>query len=617
MSITLFKEFAVGMTDYIARHNANYGVIEDNINAILAMLTGQVGGDLSVPRGLKEIFDRKGIIGQDSYDFDEGTLSGPDYILTVDPGAYWNGSGSFKFKNTSTSLSLAGKESGTYYIYLDGSGTPALSATVQADTIRSFYWNASTHQVSQKQLYTGVSILFDGDDYADMLTSAAKGKSYARVADRLEEIEAGQDVFSGYYAQDLPHSGLNFKYKAGKVRNDAVITDTPAGQVALTNNATNYVEVNPADGAVSANTTGFTSGRIPLYQVLTSGGAITTVIDKRTPAIAGTGGGGGGHTQNTDTGTTSDTFTIDMDAAGNPTGRAGLEVENGNNPNAMLKFNRDTGHWEYSEDGGASWKVLGEPDLSLGAQEFTKYIPKNDPPEVYYETNRGSSTDYETIDLTSYLESPQFGVKAVLLRVFFRDTSPSANTKVLFRKGGGPESPATAYTVWSDESEAEPKPADLIIPLGDGDTVDFWVYASGSNTATLQVFLLGFFEIVYGVGTQEKTLNQSNLSVPANSTQNFTLEAFCNRGLVHYLKVEETSGNPTNVYDVHLYADSGFSNLLYKAEGIVPAQDPFEDWLPFWVYDAGGERKIRVQIVNHDTNYTGLYSLTLKAEQFA
>jgi hypothetical protein len=351
--------------------------------------------------------------------------------------------------------------------------------------------------------------------------------------------------------------------------------------------------------------------------VATAAGAIDTVSDKRTPAIAGTGGGGGGHTQNTDVGTTADTFTIDLDAAGNPTGRAGIEVENGDDPNAALKFNRETGRWQFSEDGGASWRNLGEADLSLGAQEFTKFVPQDDPPQVYYETERGPSSDYETIDLTSNLGAPQFGVKAVLLRVFFRDSAPSAGTKVMFRKGGGPASPATAFTVWSDESEAEPKPADLIIPLGDGDTIDFWVFASGSDTATLQIFLLGCFEIIYGVGTQEKTLTQTNLNVAANSTQDFTLENFCSRGLVHYLKVEETSGNPANVYDLHLYADSGFSTLLYKAEGIVPASDPFEDWLPFWVYDAGGDRKLRVRIINKDAGQAGTYALTVKAEQFA
>lgn len=617
MSVTLFKAFIQGMTDYIAKHNSNYSVIESNLNYILGILTGQSGGDLAVPLGLKEIFDRKGLIGIGSYDFGEGTLTGPNYNLGVASGACWSGT-AFLYKATGTTLSLAGRATGTYYVYLDGGGAPALSDTVKDNTLWSFHWDAGSHQVSNKQLYTGVSVLFDGDDYHDMLDSAVRSKSFTRVADRLEEIEQGQDVFSGYYAQDLPHSGLNFKYQAGLVRNDSAVSFTPAGQVALADNATNYVEVDPADGLVSTNTTGFTSGRVPLYVVATASGAIDTVSDKRTAAIAGTGGGGGGgHTQNTDLGTTADTFTIDRDAAGSPTGRAGIEVENGDDPNAALKFNRDTGRWEYSEDGGASWSVLGEVNLSLAAQQFTRFVPLENPPEVRTDTARGSSIDCEPIDLSGYLGSSQFGVNAVVLRVFFNDTAPGVNTKVLFKKGGGAFSPATAFTAWSDEANSGPKPADLVVPLGDDDTVEFFVFASGPDTANLRVFLLGYFEEVYGVGTQEKTFTQSNIPCPANSQADLVFENFVNRGLVHYFRIEETSGLPSNVYDVHLYADAALATLLYKVEGVIPGSDPFEDWLPFWVYDSGTERKLRIRIVNHDLSQAGTFAITVKAEQFA
>jgi hypothetical protein len=52
MGVTLFKVFIQGMTDYIAKHNSNYSVIESNLNYILGILTGQSGGDLAVPLGL-------------------------------------------------------------------------------------------------------------------------------------------------------------------------------------------------------------------------------------------------------------------------------------------------------------------------------------------------------------------------------------------------------------------------------------------------------------------------------------------------------------------------------------------------------------------------------------
>ena len=75
-------------------------------------------------------------------------------------------------------------------MYLDASGNPVVGNSVQVDTIWQFEWNSSTHVVSAKALYAGVSILFDGDDYADQLTSAARNKSFTKVADRLEADRA-------------------------------------------------------------------------------------------------------------------------------------------------------------------------------------------------------------------------------------------------------------------------------------------------------------------------------------------------------------------------------------------------------------------------------------------
>jgi hypothetical protein len=615
-TVTLFKAFVQGMTDYIAKHNANYSTIESTLNYILGMLTGATGGDLSVPSGLKEIFDRKGLIGVGSYDFSEGVLSGPEYSLGVNAGAYWSGT-NFLSKASATNLSLAGRASGDYFVNLDASGVPSVSDAASGDCIRQFHWDAGSHMVSGKAIHSGVAILFDGDDYADQLTSAARARTFTKVADRLEEIELLLGEISGFYAQGT-HNGLDFYYRGGKVRNDSSVYSTTDGHLTLADNATNYVELDPATGQVSRNTTGFTSGRIPLYQVTTASGAISSVMDWRTWALAGTGGGGGGHTQNTDVGTTAEEFEIDRDAAGTPTGRAGLKVNNGDDPAGHLKYNRDTRRWEYSNDGGDSWWALGEVDLSLAAQQFTRYMPQDDPPLVYSEVERGSTPglDYEAIDLSSYLGDPQFGVNAVVLRVFFRDAAPGIGTKVMFRKGGSAASPATAFTVWSDESDAEQKAADIIVPLGDVKTVEFFLFASGADTASLAVYLLGFFEEVMGVGTQEKTISRTNIEVGAGATLDLTIDAFCNRGLVHYFKIQETGGQATNVYDVHLYADADFSVLLYKVENIIPGT-PFEDYLPFWIYDQLAGRQLRVRIVNRDTLHQGIYSLDVKAEQFA
>ncbi|RJR45461.1 MAG: hypothetical protein C4567_03135 [Deltaproteobacteria bacterium] len=607
--VSLFLEWVFGMTDYIERHQANYALIETTLNQILGQLTGQSGG-LAVPYGLQEIYDRKGIIGRDSYDFAEGQLTGPDYNFQVGAGAYW-GDGAFYRKTAASTLSMAGKDTGTYYLNLDAAGNPLVSSAADVTTTRQFSWDAATHTVSTKALYPGVNILFDGDDYADLLTSAAKGKNFTRVADRLEELEQGQDIFGGYYAQDLPHSGLNFKFKAGQVRNDSVITDTPAGQVTLAASQTNYVEVDPATGTVSANQAGFTSGRIPLYQVTADGAGITGVTDKRTPAIAGTGGGGGGHTQGTDTGTTAPTFTIDHDAAGNPTGRAGLEVENGDNPNAALKFNRDTGKWEYTEDGGASWKELGDVTLDLGSQELTKYVPFEDPPLVLEELGRGPSIDYEDLDLSPWISAP-LGVAAAILRVQYWDTGSGDGG--LFKKKGSPASPALAFTV----AEGQYRLLNIVLPLDENNECQYFLNASGADTAYIRVFLIGYLEKVTGVGTQDISKTWPDLALGAGTTVDFNLTGFINRGLAHYLKIRETGGTATGIYDLHLYGRDTFldADLLYKAEGIDPAAD-FEDWLPFWLQDKDFSRELHARIINHDGVNAGTYEMTLAAEQFA
>ena len=88
------------------------------------------------------------------------------------------------------------------------------------------------------------------------------------------------------------HSGLDFAYGIGVVRADNVVNKVVAGTVTLTDDSTNYVEVD-SDGVVTSNTTGYTSGQIPLFTVITVSGAITEVIDDRSFFSIGGGGGGG------------------------------------------------------------------------------------------------------------------------------------------------------------------------------------------------------------------------------------------------------------------------------------------------------------------------------------
>ena len=89
-------------------------------------------------------------------------------------------------------------------------------------------------------------------------------------------------------------TGLDLTVRAGRIHNDNVVTDKNDQTVALTDDTTNYVEID-ASGVASANTSSFTSGSIPIAEVVTASGAISTVTDKR--SWFRTGGGSGGLTQ--------------------------------------------------------------------------------------------------------------------------------------------------------------------------------------------------------------------------------------------------------------------------------------------------------------------------------
>ena len=574
------------------------------VNTLEQRLQGVSSGSGTLAAGLQEIFDRLGIIGTGSYDFDAGVKATEQ--LSVAAGGYWDGLAYYSTALAAT-LSLAGLDTGTYYVNIDSAGVPSISASYGTSTTRQFAWDADTKTVSAKALYTGVSILFDGDDY-----QACRG-AYDSLAERLAAMALNTDPFSGYYAQGT-HDGLDFYYAAGKVRDDSVISDTGAGDVALADDDTNYVEVDPATGVVSANQVGFTSGLVPLYVVITASGEITDITDQRTAAMVGVAGVGGGHTQGTDTGTTATDFLIDSDAAGNPTGRAGLEVENGDDPNASVKFNRDTGQWEISTDGGVTWSPVLTTDLiNQEGQEWTKWVQLASPPTVYEASGRGSSEANETLDISSHLtEAPQ-GCALVMLRVWFFDSGDTGAELIsLMQTGGIPV--VDAQSVWSAENHPS---LILLAPSVDGE-IDFAVVASGEDTAAVKIMLLGYAAKVTGVGTLDRTFTSSGLAVGAGATVDFDLTGFMNRGLVRYLNVTETGGLMAGTYDVEIYARDTFqaSDLLYQAQGLAPGVF-FIDRLPFGVEDADGSRELHLRLINNDGSNAGTFSITIKAEQFA
>lgn len=82
------------------------------------------------------------------------------------------------------------------------------------------------------------------------------------------------------FGRNSTSTALTWNYYGGKILVDGVITSIANGSVALTGSTTNYVEATRF-GVVSVNTSGFTPGRTPLYQIVTGSGTVTSYTDKR------------------------------------------------------------------------------------------------------------------------------------------------------------------------------------------------------------------------------------------------------------------------------------------------------------------------------------------------
>lgn len=110
----------------------------------------------------------------------------------------------------------------------------------------------------------------------------------------LAQIEAGQAqkevTANGLFDAASPamlfgrraegSAGLVFAVYGGAMAIDGVLTAIANQSVTCTASMTNYVETTRA-GVVSANTTGFTAGRVPLYECVAGASTITSYTDVR------------------------------------------------------------------------------------------------------------------------------------------------------------------------------------------------------------------------------------------------------------------------------------------------------------------------------------------------
>lgn len=102
--------------------------------------------------------------------------------------------------------------------------------------------------------------------------------------DHLNAIYSNIESEDGFQHNFADSSGLSFAYHGATLHDGkGNLTTVSGSSVVLTGDATNYIEFNPADSSVSANTSGFTAGRIPMFTVVagTSSFSNADVTSKR------------------------------------------------------------------------------------------------------------------------------------------------------------------------------------------------------------------------------------------------------------------------------------------------------------------------------------------------
>ena len=134
---------------------------------------------------------------------------------------------------------------------------------------------SAANRMSRDFPYTGGLSQFLNDVLAEISAGAVGITADARDIDSLA-------LGGGTFGQDDDTtSGLTFGHLGGRLFNGNAIVSVAAGTVLLSSSTTNYVEVSRA-GVVSKNTVGFTSGAIPLYEIVTGASSISIVSNRKT-----------------------------------------------------------------------------------------------------------------------------------------------------------------------------------------------------------------------------------------------------------------------------------------------------------------------------------------------
>ena len=561
-----------GDTTYIAKHNANYVTIKEAVES----LQDAVGsGSGSAAGGVQEIFDRDGIIGKDSY---ITTVNADDKKVDVAAGAFFhNGTLSYLKSASIVVLDFTGKSVATYYITLGTtSGTPTIDTSQTSHSIYSVDWDGAAIVANDIILVTDIH--FDGDDYQDILDGGPLGGPYESLSERLDDIE------NNIGGAGTGTSSLSWTLRQG-------FGGTPAGG----DTALFQVERGTAnDVAIRWNETA------DKWQFTNDG---TTWDDIPTSASGSA------------TGTNETTWAIDEDNAGAAV-ETRLKFAGGTSDDVLIRATAAR-ELQFSLDEGVTWHdFAGADGFNIGGGITNRAYYKEIEDQVVNVNNISDSSSWESVDLTgSFTEKGGSEVViAAILRVFYYDTAPATDTRVRFRKAGIVSAPDQQAAVYAYDLSNQPAPEYITVPVSTAGAIEYFVEASGASTANLDVYLVGYVVEKTGAGTQKVDFTAASMVVNQGASVEFDKVSWLNRGLVWFVQVTQT-GMTAGTFDVELYADDGFTTLLYKAVNITYS-DTFQDSLPWFYEDEDTTAELHIKIINSGTG-NGTFTAVFKAERFA
>ena len=208
---------------------------------------------------------------------------------------------------------------------------------------------------------------------APVVAPPTGGTTYLRLDGGNINLGGNLNLVTDYRAS--AGTGLTLNLAAGTAfcGNPPANVEYAGGALTMTNAATNYVYLDPTASCVPAkNTTGFTTGMIPVAQVVAAGGVITGVTDVRTWFVDLTSMGAGNWSSLT-----------------NPTG--GLTLSMGAHPTGF-EYTTQNDAWEWRNTTPATSTVsYGSPQLGLQGHYWTGVYSA--PDSWFVQGNIGSGTN--------------------------------------------------------------------------------------------------------------------------------------------------------------------------------------------------------------------------------